>query len=88
MKDAAYSVGVNGYNRTDRGPVTLPSAGLAERRPTAYARWLTNRAAPRKQGGVRGVYDGATSRWTVFNQSGVTFWTVWTYLFVFVRFHF
>jgi hypothetical protein len=25
---------------------------------------------------------------TVFNQSGATFWTVWTYLFVFVRFHF
>ena len=32
---------------------TLPSAGLAERRPTAYARWLTNRTAPCKQGGVR-----------------------------------
>ena len=25
---------------------------------------------------------------TVFNQSGANFWTVWTYLFVFVRFHF
>ena len=53
MKDAAYSVAVNGHNRTDRGLSTLPSAGLAERRPTAYARWLTNRTAPCKQGGVR-----------------------------------
>ena len=53
MKDAAYSVAVNGYNRTDRGLSTLPSAGLAERRLTAYARWLTNRTAPCKQGGVR-----------------------------------
>ena len=44
---------VNGHNRTDRGLSTLRSAGLAERRPTAHTRRLTNRTAPCKQGGVR-----------------------------------
>ena len=67
MKDAAYSVAVNGYNRTDRGLSTLPSAGLAERRPKAYAQPteppLASKAAS------AGVYDDDTSRWTDCIQS-------------------
>ena len=60
---------------------TLASADLAERR------FINN--------GIRAAasqpncpLQARRLRPTVFNQSGATFWTVWTYLFVFVRFHF
>ena len=90
MKDAAYSVAVNGYNRTDRGPFHATQRWFSRASPNgirAVANQLNRplQARRRPQACTTTLpLDGPT----VFNQSGVTFWTVWTYLFVFVRFHF
>ena len=52
MKDAAYSVAVNGYNRTDRGPFHATQRWFSRASPKGIR--ATNRTAPCKQGGVRG----------------------------------
>ena len=67
MKDAAYSVAVNGYNRTDRGPFHATQRWFSRASPKGIR--ATNRTAPCKQGGVRRRYDDATSRWTDCIQS-------------------
>ena len=68
MKDAAYSVAVNGYNRTDRGPFHATQRWFSRASPKGIR--ATNRTAPCKQGGVRRqLYDDATSRWTDCIQS-------------------
>ena len=51
MKDAAYSVAVNGYNRTDRGPFHATQRWFNRASPKGIR--ATNRTAPCKQGGVR-----------------------------------
>ena len=95
MKDAANTA----WRQTaTTGPIatralsTLSSADLAERRfinngmravASQPNRPLQARRHPQAFTTTPPL-DGPT----VFNQSGATFWTVWTYLFVFVRFHF
>jgi hypothetical protein len=51
MKDAAYSVAVNGYNRTDRGPFHATQRWFSRASPKGIR--ATDRTAPCKQGGVR-----------------------------------
>ena len=90
MKDAANRVAVNGYIRTDRGPFHATQRWFSRASPNgirAVANQLNRplQARRRPQACTTTLpLDGPT----VFNQSGATFWTVWTYLFVFVRFHF
>ena len=90
MKDAAYSVAVNGYNWTDRGPFHATQRWFSRASPNGI-RAVANQ--PNRPLQARRRPQACTTTLpldgpTVFNQSGVTFWTVWTYLFVFVRFHF
>ena len=83
MKDAANRVAVNGYIRTDRGPFHATQRWFNRASPNGIRAVATEPPLASKAASA-GVYDDATSRWTDcnFNQSGVTSWTVWTYLFV------